>query len=92
MTVRVGSAPETLPIALGLVDPGTARSSRGVLDQGSEWVFAFASQGVEAGTLTVSRADLEASGWGIEIPRSVVDVLRAAKVPAPPVDLPRGPG
>lgn len=90
--VRVGSAPDTLPIALGLVDPGTTRPSRGLLDQGSEWVFAFSSQGVEAGTVTVSRADLEASGWSIEIPGSVVEVLRSAEVPVPPVGTERGPG
>ena len=47
-----------------------------VLEQGDEWIFGFSSGGVEGGSLRVSRAQLAADGWRLEIPDDVTARLQ----------------
>ena len=53
-----------------------------VVDQGEVWVFRFDSQGHTGGELRLTRAELEQSGWRVEIPRDVG--ARLAQHGAPP--------
>jgi len=65
-------------LALSGVPVGATRDFHDVLDQGNTWVFSFRAQGRDGGELSMSRADLEASGWNITVPAQVLDRLRAA--------------
>jgi hypothetical protein len=65
-------------LALSGVPVGATHEFHDVLDQGSTWVFSFRAQGRDGGELSISRADLEASGWNITVPAQVFDRLRAA--------------
>jgi hypothetical protein len=42
-----------------------------VVDQGEVWVFRFDSQGHTGGELQLTRAELEQSGWRVEVPHEV---------------------
>lgn len=53
-----------------------------VVDQGDIWVFRFDSQGRAGGELQVTRAELEQSGWRVEVPHEVG--ARLAQQGAPP--------
>jgi hypothetical protein len=61
-----------------------ARDYHDVLDAGDTWVLSFRAQGRDGGELAVSRADLAATGWHIDIPAAVIDRLRAGGAPANP--------
>jgi hypothetical protein len=52
--------------------------------QGDGWTFRFTGQGRAAGELRMSRRQLEAADWRLEIPPSVAEVLKAQGVPPPP--------
>jgi len=84
--VSVTVAPDAdgswLPLAA--VDLGTTRQFRDVLDQGDTWVFRFRAQGHDAGDLSISRADLAASGWEITVPDAIVTQLRQLDAPLSP--------
>ena len=51
-----------------------------VLDPGDVWVFRFDYGGVDGGELTVTRDELEAGGWTVEIPDSAEQRLRQSGV------------
>jgi hypothetical protein len=53
-----------------------------VVDQGELWVFRFDSQGRSGGELRLTRAELEQSGWRVEVPHEVG--ARLAQNGAPP--------
>ena len=65
-------------LALSGVPVGATRDFHDVLDQGNTWVFSFRAQGRDGGEMSMTRADLEASGWNITVPGQVLDRLRAA--------------
>jgi hypothetical protein len=65
-------------LALSGIPVGATRDFHDVLDQGDTWVFAFRAQGRDGGELSMSRSDLEASGWKITVPDQVFDRLRTA--------------
>ena len=65
-------------LALSGVPVGATRDFHDVLDQGNTWVFSFRAQGRDGGETSMTRADLEASGWNITVPGQVLDRLRAA--------------
>ena len=65
-------------LALSGVPVSATRDFHDVLDQGNTWVFSFRAQGRDGGEMSMTRADLEASGWNITVPGQVLDRLRAA--------------
>jgi hypothetical protein len=67
------------------VEAGSSRQYRDVFDQGERWVFAFASQSVEAGTIEIDRSVLADDNWTVVIPDDIVDTLRAGPIEAVPV-------
>jgi hypothetical protein len=62
------------------VEAGTSRQYQDIFDQGQRWVFAFASQSVEAGTIEIDRAVLADNDWTVVIPENVIEALRAAPI------------
>jgi hypothetical protein len=50
-------------------------------DVGGTWIFRFSYAGLDAGELTITRADLEAAGWRIEVPAVVGERLTDAGIP-----------
>ncbi len=57
-----------------------------VFDQGRTWTFRFSTQGIVAGQVVVSRAELKAAGWQLIIPDRFADQLRADDVvPTTPI-------
>jgi hypothetical protein len=83
VNVSVQSSKNSPRLLLQPVGPTTSATTRGVLDQGDEWIFSFSSAGVDGGTVRVSRAKLSADGWRLKIPQAVIDRLRSGTfVPA----------
>ena len=71
-------------VALGYVDQDASTPVHEVLDQGRQWTFRFRSQGQSGGQLTVSRAELQASDWRLDVPAAVGERLRMAGAPPSP--------
>jgi hypothetical protein len=68
-----------------VVDPRETRERTGSVDQGELWRLQFAGQGRRSGEITVSRDELEADGWRLVVPPSVVeDLERQGATPPPP--------
>jgi hypothetical protein len=82
VVVDVSSSARRSWLPLAVVDAGTTREYRDVLDQGSTWVFRFRAQGVDGGEVAVSRHELAAAGWKLAIPNDVLQRLQAAGAPA----------
>ena len=75
-SVNVDVVGEKGRIGLGAVPAGETMILSDVLDQGSTWTFEFSYSDVaDAGTLEVTRDDLEANDWTVEIPDSVAQRL-----------------
>jgi len=55
-----------------------------VPDQGDMWVFRFAAQGRSGGEVHMIRAELERSGWRIDVPAEVGRRLADAGAPPTP--------
>ena len=71
---------------LGTIAERGDTSVADVFDQGSTWTFRFVTQGVVAGELTVSRAELERNGWRLVVPDGFAAALRAKEVvPTTPI-------
>ena len=68
------------PIAwldLGGVARESTKSSYEVIDQGRQWMFRFTYAGRPVGEVAISRAQLKAQGWRVEVPAEVGDRLAA---------------
>jgi hypothetical protein len=48
---------------------------RGVIDQGDLWIFQFRHLGDAIGETSISREELERSGWRMEVPGAVEERL-----------------
>jgi hypothetical protein len=70
-------------LALGTADPHSERTVEQVLDQGSTWSFRFSYSGYEE-VVELSRAELERSGWRVQVPESFATALRDRGVLPPP--------
>jgi hypothetical protein len=71
-------------LPLALATKRTTTVVEDVADQGTRWQFELRAQGVAAGRLTVTRAQLKAHRWTFEIPTRVGAELRDLGVPLPP--------
>lgn len=63
---------------LGAIAREGAKTVEQVTDQGSRWTFRFSYGGVDAGQVTVARADLAATGWRLTVPETVGQRLHDA--------------
>jgi hypothetical protein len=71
-------------IALGPIGREQEKTFDDVIDQGREWIFRFASGGVDAGEIRVAREELNRNGWKITVGDDVARRLQAAGVPPSP--------
>ena len=76
--VDVRGAPDRGWLSLGGFAPDSTRSSYEVVDQGRQWVVRFSAGGREGGEMIVTRAQLEASKWRLQIPEIVAERLEEA--------------
>lgn len=63
-----------LPVAI--VEAGEEDVVPGVSDQGEVWIFRFRHLGDPVGELSLTRAELERSGWRVEVPNEVAERLQ----------------
>lgn len=63
-----------LPVAI--VEARSEAVAQEVLDQGDHWVFRFLHWGDPVGELSLTRAELERSGWRVEVPEHVLERLQ----------------
>jgi hypothetical protein len=82
--VSVGTGRPSSWVTLGAAGQQCTTTFSQVADQGSDWELRFQAQGVDAGTMTVSRAELEAARWTVTIPTDVGQHLADRHVPLPP--------
>lgn len=58
-----------LPVAI--VEARSEHVAQEVIDQGEVWIFRFLHLGDPVGELSLTRAELERSGWRVEVPEEV---------------------
>ena len=63
-----------LPVAI--VQPRSEHVARDVIDQGEAWIFRFSHWGDPVGEFSPTRAELERSGWRVEVPAEVEERLQ----------------
>ena len=68
----------------GHVDQRATGVVNDVVDQGDVWLFRFNSQGATSGELRLTRAELVASGWTVDVPADVGRQLAEAGAPRSP--------
>jgi hypothetical protein len=71
-------------VTLGPIGRQQEKTFDGVIDQGDEWIFRFASGGTDGGEMRLSRAQLEQDGWKVTVADEVGRRLQAAGVPPSP--------
>jgi hypothetical protein len=71
-----------LPIAIAAAH--TEDIAQEVIDQGEVWIFRFLFAGDPIGELSISRAELERSGWRVEVPQEIDQRLRELGKPPSP--------
>jgi hypothetical protein len=85
--VEVTGGENTGTLQLGTAAARTTTVVEDVIDQGATWVVHFGAQGVDAGELRLTRADLDRADWKVVIPGEVAGRLAAAgrqESPRPP--------
>jgi hypothetical protein len=63
-----------LPVAIA--EARSERVAEEVIDQGQVWMFRFLHWGDPVGELSLTRAELEETGWRVEVPGEVEERLR----------------
>jgi hypothetical protein len=63
-----------LPVAI--VKPRSENIVQEVIDQGEVWIFRFMQRGDVVGDLSLTRVELERSGWRVEVPEQVEERLQ----------------
>jgi len=71
-------------VTLGPIGREQEKTFDDVIDQGREWIFRFASGGIDGGEMRVARAQLERDNWRITVADDVNRRLQAAGVPPSP--------
>ena len=84
LTVEASGAHGDGWLQLGTIDRRSATQVGEVYDVGGTWEFRVWAQGQEAGRFRLTRAQLEQSGWKVQIPRKIGDDLTAAGVARQP--------
>ncbi len=73
--VAVSGSDAGATLGLAVVPARATRTVEGVLDQGDTWVFHYSSGPFVADPVAVARRTLEADGWRVEIPATVITRL-----------------
>ncbi len=84
MTISVTTDAHDDWTLVGTVRQETTATFTDVIDQGDVWVFRFAAQGKVGGELRLSRAQLEESGWQVQVPPRIGANLEAQGAPFSP--------
>jgi hypothetical protein len=71
-------------VTVGPIGREQQKTFDGVIDQGDEWIFRFASGGTDGGEMRISRAELQQDGWKVTVGEDVARRLQAAGVPPSP--------
>ncbi|MET0420817.1 MAG: hypothetical protein ABW073_03860 [Acidimicrobiia bacterium] len=71
--VSDGTGDGWLPISIA--DPHGTTKTEEIIDQGDTWRFRFRAAGLDGGTISMSRAELEQANWTVTIPESAVAKL-----------------
>jgi hypothetical protein len=71
-------------VTVGPIGREQQKTFEGVIDQGDQWIFRFASGATDGGEMRVSRGQLEQDGWKITVAADVARRLQAAGVPPSP--------
>ena len=58
-----------------IADPRATTTAEQVIDQGATWTFRFSAQGQNGGEVTLTRNQLERTGWQVRIPVDVQQQL-----------------
>ena len=82
--VSVGRPGGASSVRLGAAAQECTTPFSQVADQGASWELHFQAQGVDAGSVTVTREQLEASGWTATIPADAAQRLADQGVVLPP--------
>lgn len=71
-------------VTLGPIGREQTKTYEGIIDQGREWIFHFASGAADGGEIRVARGLLEHDHWRVTVPEAVGRRLEAAGVlPSP---------
>lgn len=84
LEIDVAGTGSTRAVTLGPIGREQEKTFDGVIDQGDQWIFRFASGGDDGGEMRLSRAQLEQNGWKITVADGVGRRLQAAGVPPSP--------
>ncbi len=76
VTVDVSGPDSQGWLPLSIAEHGSSVTVREVIDQGENWSFRFRHFGETVGEVSMSRDELEATGWLVEIPAEVGERLR----------------
>lgn len=76
VAVDVSGADSQGWLPLSIAEHGSSAIVREVVDQGERWRFRFRHFGETVGEISMSRDELEATGWLVEIPAEVGERLR----------------
>lgn len=68
-----GGDDQWLPLA---IVPARSEETRETIDHGDVWIFRFRHWGEPVGETSMSRAELERSGWRVEVPQEVGERLQ----------------
>ncbi len=71
-------------LGLTVVESGSRSTVEEVLDQGEGWIFRFDYAGEHAEEVAISRRELQATNWTVEVPDSFGARLKDMGVPPPP--------
>lgn len=83
LKVSVKSSPDDSLLRLGTLTPQSSRTIESVIDQGDRWIFVVGWRDVRE-EFSVTRDELEASDWTVQLPESAAEEVRAEY---PPLDL-----
>lgn len=75
LVVEAGAPGGSGTVIIGTAERGSEVSFEDKIDQGDEWEFSFRYAGVDGGIVRMTRAELEAAGWRVSVPREVGDAL-----------------
>jgi hypothetical protein len=84
LTVEVSNGHGDGWLPLGTIDRRSSTQFGEIYDVGDGWEFRVWAQGAEAGRFRLTRAQLEQSGWRVQVPRQIGDDLTAAGVERQP--------
>jgi hypothetical protein len=82
--VHVSGRDQDLWLPVGIVDAHTEDVAEQVIDQGDRWTFRFLYSGDPLEEVSLTRPELERSGWRVVIPHELGELLR--ELGEPPSD------